>query len=444
MDSVWRMLQPVRWVLRTLAVLLNNLYCIPTYVAWMFLVHPIYYINPKLYWIVEGEFFQWLLTCVGFWSYSAGYYIVESGDNIKNLMDEETLVLVNHQSTSDVPLLMHNFSAKNTLLQRLNWIMDAVFQYTNFGIVSTLHGDFFINAGRDRRDASLKDLESYLKNIFLPRERKWLVLFPEGGFLRKRKDASKRYAEKMGLPNLEHVTLPRLGAIQTIINTLAPTTDEGQTRRSAAGRLKYVIDMTIAYPDGDPLDLPTIVTGYRTPCKIQMHYNVYRIDEVPHQNEDELQKWLYDLYIKKNGMLEHYYATGIFEPELATGGSKPESAPNGRAPAVPEGDVVDRARESLPDNDGYLSRGVSSATAKSIENQSSDEVELEERSKEEEPKCDENCACEPLTDDERREYGSNYLRMDLLRVSLIHAMFITSTLFHCIVIGSVYQMYMAD
>jgi len=73
---------------------------------------------------------------------------VETGDNINDLMGEETLVLVNHQSTGDVPLLMHNFSCKNTLLHRLNWVMDAVFQFTNFGIVSTLHGDFFINAVR--------------------------------------------------------------------------------------------------------------------------------------------------------------------------------------------------------------------------------------------------------------------------------------------------------
>lgn len=38
-----------------------------------------------------------------------------------------------------------------------------------------------------------------------------------------------RYAEKMKLPNLDYVTLPRLGAIQTIIKTLGD---------SASGKLK--------------------------------------------------------------------------------------------------------------------------------------------------------------------------------------------------------------
>lgn len=71
---------------------------------------------------------------------------METGDSIENILDEETLVLVNHQSTSDVPLLMHAFCHRIPLLNKLNWVMDAVFQYTNFGIVSTFHGDFFINA----------------------------------------------------------------------------------------------------------------------------------------------------------------------------------------------------------------------------------------------------------------------------------------------------------
>jgi len=56
--------------------------------------------------------------------------------------------------------------------------------------------------------------------------------------------------------------------------------DEGQARASVTGGLKYVIDMTIAYPDGEPLDLGAIVTGHREPCRIYMHYNVFRIEEV--------------------------------------------------------------------------------------------------------------------------------------------------------------------
>lgn len=49
-----------------------------------------------------------------------------------------------------------------------------------------------------------------------------MVLFPEGGFLHKRKAISKRYAAKNNLPDLEYVSLPRVGALKAIFSVLAP------------------------------------------------------------------------------------------------------------------------------------------------------------------------------------------------------------------------------
>lgn len=49
-----------------------------------------------------------------------------------------------------------------------------------------------------------------------------MVLFPEGGFLHKRKEVSRRYAEKNNLPNLNHVSLPRVGALKAIFSVLPP------------------------------------------------------------------------------------------------------------------------------------------------------------------------------------------------------------------------------
>lgn len=70
--------------------------------------------------------------------------VVELGDDITHCMDDRTLVIANHQSTADVPLLMACFNAKKNILPNVMWIMDRVFKYTNFGIVSVLHEDFFI------------------------------------------------------------------------------------------------------------------------------------------------------------------------------------------------------------------------------------------------------------------------------------------------------------
>lgn len=54
-----------------------------------------------------------------------------------------------------------------------------------------------------------------------------MVLFPEGGFLRKRREVSQRYAEKNNLPFLKNVTLPRIGALQAILDVLPTRTSSG-------------------------------------------------------------------------------------------------------------------------------------------------------------------------------------------------------------------------
>lgn len=66
------------------------------------------------------------------------------GDDIRLCLNDRTLVLVNHQSTADVPMLMTNFNAKSGVLPNIMWIMDRIFKFTNFGIVSIIHQDFFI------------------------------------------------------------------------------------------------------------------------------------------------------------------------------------------------------------------------------------------------------------------------------------------------------------
>ena len=70
-------------------------------------------------------------------------------------------------------------------------------------------------------------LKDHLDQIYYSRERKWIVLFPEGGFLRKRRETSQAFAKKHDLPHLTHVTLPRLGATQVILKTLGPQQENG-------------------------------------------------------------------------------------------------------------------------------------------------------------------------------------------------------------------------
>ncbi|KAI4463166.1 1-acylglycerol-3-phosphate acyltransferase-related [Holotrichia oblita] len=297
-------------IFRLCFILLNNAYCIPTYVMWMILLSPIRKINPDAFWRIEGYFFHWLLAMVSMWSWSAGYDVVEVGDDITDCIDEKTLVIANHQSTADVPFLMACFNTRKNILPNLMWIMDRH------------HSSTVLNAkkhpqGKTNREKSLQALITHITESYIPRKRHWMVLFPEGGFLRKRRAVSQRYAQKNNLPILQHVSLPRVGALKAIMATVGPNTlaNNNSTHVKDSPKncesIRWVLDITIAYPNGQPLDLGTIIFGNRPPCKTTLFYRVYHCRDIP-QNEEEQTKWLYKLFEEKETMLDVFYKTGKF------------------------------------------------------------------------------------------------------------------------------------
>ena len=80
--------------------------------------------------------------------FPAGYSVVESGDRVplEQVSEDNILFMPNHQSTADVPLCMTLFTARSRFADRVMWIMDRIFKYSNFGCVSWMHDDFFILA----------------------------------------------------------------------------------------------------------------------------------------------------------------------------------------------------------------------------------------------------------------------------------------------------------
>lgn len=70
------------------------------------------------------------------------------GEDVTQLEDEPVVVLVNHQSTADVPVLMHALQPHGQGLSSIMWIVDIVLKYTHMGLVLCSHGDFCIRQVR--------------------------------------------------------------------------------------------------------------------------------------------------------------------------------------------------------------------------------------------------------------------------------------------------------
>ncbi|KAL3052347.1 acyl-CoA:lysophosphatidylglycerol acyltransferase 1 [Trematomus bernacchii] len=310
-------------VIRFLFMLCNNCVAIPSYCLYLLLLQPLRIWDSPTFWYIEGVMFKWMLAMVSSWGWIAGYTVTEWGDDVRPISEEEAMVIVNHQSTGDVCTLMMCLQDKGMALQKMMWLMDHVFKYTNFGLVSLIHGDFFIRQGKAYRDKQLVYLKDHLEKYYHNRDRKWIVLFPEGGFLRKRRETSQLFAKKHSLPHLNHVTLPRLGATQVILKTLCAQQENGsvgsetgtlnKTGNKRKG-LQWVVDVTIAYPKARPMDIQTWIFGYRPPTITHVHYRMYPIKEVPVEAE-ALTDWLYQRFVEKEELLNHFYAKGSFPPQ---------------------------------------------------------------------------------------------------------------------------------
>lgn len=294
---------------------------------------------PRLYWFVEGKLYRWLQGFIGTWGYTAGYDVFEYGDDVtKYYRDERVLVMCNHQSTADVPTLMACLQSKGVASRKTLWLMDVMFRWSPFGIIGSNHGDYFIRQGKATREKEILKLKEHLRDVFWDRDRRWVILFPEGGFYHKRVESSQRYGKLNGFPHLKYVTLPRMGAVKAILEEVGPrgeANNEPRERSSSKLKLitdtvgdirekksvketrppiKYVLDVTIAYPNGIPLSLATLGFGTREKCDIAVHYKIFRADEVPFDNEEKLRDWMYGAYEEKDKMLAQYYETGEFVP----------------------------------------------------------------------------------------------------------------------------------
>ncbi|VDK43643.1 unnamed protein product [Anisakis simplex] len=124
-----------------------------------------------------------------------------------------------------------------------------------------------------------------------------LLLFPEGtDKCEKATEKSRIYSAKKGLTHYAHVLHPKTTGFTFIVQKMREV-----------GYIKHVYDVTIAFADSivqSELDL--LILGA---CPRSVHFDVRKldIDSLPASDED-LNKWLIDLWKKKEDRLERFYA----------------------------------------------------------------------------------------------------------------------------------------
>ncbi|KAK4191289.1 acyltransferase-domain-containing protein [Podospora australis] len=144
----------------------------------------------------------------------------------------------------------------------------------------------------------------------------WLLLFPEGtNASQNGRNKSAKWAEKIGVKDLEHLLLPRSTGTYFCLNELKDTVD-------------YVYDCTVAY-EGVPRgkfgeSIFTLAGTYfrgQPPKSVNFYWRRFRIADIPLDNAEKFDEWLRERWYEKDAIMEQYISTGRFP-------STPETAAN--------------------------------------------------------------------------------------------------------------------
>ncbi|KAI8941019.1 hypothetical protein NX059_002265 [Plenodomus lindquistii] len=155
----------------------------------------------------------------------------------------------------------------------------------------------------------------------------WLLIFPEGTNLSDNgRIASKKWADKNGIPDLRHALLPRSTGLSFCLQELRDT-------------VEYMYDCTLAY-EGVPVgqygqDLFTLRGTYfqgRPPKSVNLHWRRFRIADIPTHDEKVFADWLLERFREKDDLLQYFVENQRFPAD--EGESFDEKADGGKGKMV--------------------------------------------------------------------------------------------------------------
>ncbi len=223
--------------------------------------------------------------------------IVITGDDLP--VDENALVVSNHQQMPDITALMALARSKGRLGDLKFFVKQALKWVPGVG-----WGMQFLNCPFLRRDWTRDGATIRRTFETLVRERisMWLVSFAEGTRVTSQKlRHSAAWAAERGVDATNHVLIPRTKGFVATIEGLGD-------------HLHAVYDVTIGYVEGVPT-LWQYITG--AVHRIHLHVRRFPARELP-ADERGLQDWLIARFREKDLLLAHFYEHGAFPAEGLT------------------------------------------------------------------------------------------------------------------------------
>lgn len=215
--------------------------------------------------------------------------VVISGDELP--VDENAVVIANHQSMADVQALFL-LARKARRLGDLKWFVKSSLKY----VPGVGWGMAFLDCLFVKRDwtADRQRIDRVFSRVISGRVPLWLISFSEGTRLSADKLARARhFAAEHALAVPRHVLLPRAKGFVASVTGLR-------------GHVAAVYDVTIGYVDG----LPTLWQWAKGEMReVHLHVRRYAVHELP-ASQEGLADWLRERFVEKDERLDRFYAAG--------------------------------------------------------------------------------------------------------------------------------------
>jgi 1-acyl-sn-glycerol-3-phosphate acyltransferase len=308
--------------------------CLTTHVT-QYIISPIYWINKDLFYtfmaFTKRQFGLIITTMVEWWCPTT---IVVSGEKdvrdqikvsknglIKLEFPERLVVIANHQVYSDW-LYLWWCAYTNSMHGHIFIILKESLKYVPLlGPGMMFFGFIFLArkwvSDKERFAHRLNKLKTYhagpLSGGRESLDPMWLLMFPEGTNLCVNgRNASQKWAEKQGIPDMKHQLLPRSTGLHFCLNELK-------------GTVEWVYDCTMGYEGVPRGHLPekyftlrsTFLQG-RPPKSVHMYWRRFAVADIPLKDDREFELWLRKRWEEKDELMEHFFENGYF-PSGASG-----------------------------------------------------------------------------------------------------------------------------
>jgi 1-acyl-sn-glycerol-3-phosphate acyltransferase len=220
-----------------------------------------------------------------------GFEVEITGDDVP--AGDDAIILCNHQSMSDIPVLFE-LAWRKRRLGDLKWYVKDVLKY----VPGIGWGMLFLDCLFIKRawTADKDKITSTFRRIVSDRVPIWIVSFVEGTRISPAKvERGRAYAADHGLPDLHHVLLPRTKGFVATLEGLGTHADS-------------IIDCTIGYPRGVP-SLWQWTQGFVP--RVSLHVRRYDVAALPADDAGRA-AWLVERFVEKDRLLAEFGETGRF------------------------------------------------------------------------------------------------------------------------------------